>query len=356
MKIGLVGLSQSGKTTAFTALTGSNTQVNDYPTKKPEINIGNVKVPDERIDKLAQILNPKKIVKSEITFVDEHESLRDKYKCFNILHIKEVEALVDVIRLFKDENILHPLGNIDPVRDLEQLDTELILADLEVVDNRLERIEKDLKRGKKLELEAEFNVLKKCKGSLEKEIPLRNLELDKNEQNLLSGFCFLSQKPLMLLINVDDNKIDESLPQAFKKIVDEKRLTFIEFCAKIEAEILELDNREQKQFLKELGIGELAHTKFIKAVYVLLDLISFFTVKNDILKSWAIKNGTKAQDAAGKIHTDIQRGFIKADVVSFEDFIKYRNFVECKKNNVLRLQGKDYIVKDADIINFKFHV
>ena len=355
MKIGIIGLPQSGKTTVFSALSGRNTKIDDYSVKRKELRFGNIKVPDKRIDKIAQIISPKKIIRSEITFVDETESSRDTYKCFSSSHIKEIDALVDVIRLFTDETVLHPLGNIDAVRDLEQLETEVILADLEVIQKRIDKIEKELKGGKK-EYEREYALLKKCKDSLEKEKPLRNLEFNQKDENILSGFGFLSKKPLMILANVDEDRINLPLAEDFQKITDEKKLTAIKFCAKIEAEILELNDDEQRQFLEELNIGNSARSKFIKAAYSILDLVSFFTTKNDILKSWTIPRETKAKDAAGKIHSDIERGFIKAEVINYEDFSKFGSFSECRKNNALRFEGKDYIVKDGDMIDFRFNV
>ena len=355
MKIGIIGLPKSGKTTVFYVLTRRIAEGSNQSNKGPHLRFGNIKVPDERLDKIASIVNPKKIIKSEITFVDETESVRDKYRCFSPVHIREVDALVDVIRLFKNEDVMHPLGDIDPVRDLEQLEAELILSDLEVVERRLDKIEKELKGGRK-EHERELNILKRCKGALENEEALRGIEFDKQQEDVLRGFGFLSQKPLMILANVDEEGIALSLPEGLRDIAERKNLTTIKFCAKLEAEILELDESEQDKFLKELGIKESAYNKFIQAAYSMLNLISFFTVKNDILKSWTVAQNTPANEAAGKIHTDIKRGFIKAEVVSFDDFIKYGGFAECRKRGLVHLEGKDYIIEDGDIIDFKFNV
>jgi ribosome-binding ATPase len=355
MKIGIIGLPQSGKSTVFAALTGTGNKVDDFSHQGKESHLGSIKVPDKRIDKLAQIIKPKKIVESEIKLIDEANPQRDKYKCFSAPEIREVDALVDVIRFFGEVEALHPEDASFLKRDLTQLEDELILADLEMIQKRLDRIEKELKAGRK-EHEREYDILKRSKESLEKEEPLRNLDFDEGDESIISGFALLSKKPLMILVNIDESKINKPLSKDFKQIIDKKKLTAIKFCAKLEAEISELNEAEQKEFLQGLGIEESARDKFIKTAYSVLNLISFFTVKNDILKSWTISGQTEAPEAAGKIHSDMQRGFIKAEVVDYETFIKMGSFSECSKSNALRLEGKDYLVKDGDIIDFKFSV
>jgi hypothetical protein len=355
VKIGIIGLSQSGKTTVFKALVGKKDESSADAEQKSKVQYGNIKVPDERIDKISQLVAPEKIIPSEVTFVDEVEAVYDKFKCFTVDYIKEVEAITTVIRYFKNESVPHPLGDIDIIRDINQVEDELMLADLEVIQKRFAKLQKEIKGGKK-ENQQEFEVLQNCLDSLEKEQPLRNLKFSPQQENILSGFGFLSKKPLLVLINIDEDKINESLPSDIEQEIKNKHLSFIKFCAKVEAEIQEIEPSQQEQFLKELNIEESAKERFAKGLYDALNLISFFTIKNNILKSWTVEEGTACKEAAGKIHSDIERGFIKAEVVGFKEFVKYGDFSECKKNNILQLKGKDYLVQDGDVIDFKFNI
>jgi GTP-binding protein YchF len=351
IKIAIIGLPQSGKTTVFRALTGTMQGENQSLS-----HIRNVKVPDERLGSLAEVIKPKKITGAEINFVDEHMKAGIEQESFNLVHSKEADALVCVVRDFENTAVAHPKGNIDPKRDILEIQTELFVNDLQITQNRLERIEKEIKKGKK-ELSKELDLMNKLKQALEGETPLRRFELSREEQQIIKGFEFLTIKRELVLINTDENKINVSINEEIKKIASAKDFALMKFSARIEAELEELEPAEREEFLKSYNIKELAIDKFIKTVYQMLEIVTFFTVKNEQLRAWTIRKGTNAKEAAGKIHSDMERGFIKAEVVNFDDFKQVGfDFHNAKQKGLLKLEGKDYEVRDGDIIDFRFSV
>ena len=359
MKIGIIGLPLSGKSTIFNALTGLSAEVKEFSSGgKTKPNLGVVKIPDERLEKLAEIFKPKKTTHATVDFVDMIGISKDaKAEDVDLTPIRDTDALVCVIRFFENEKVSHPYGDIDAPRDLKIINTGLILLDLNITETRIQKIEKEVKGGRK-ENQKELDILKKCQSSLLKEKPLRELTLDKEEEPLLRGFQFLSKKPILALANIDEVHIKGKEPEEFARTAEELGLSHMALCGKVEAEIAQLDDEELKSsFMQDLGIKETARNKFIKASFSLLDLITFYTVKGEESKAWLIKKGSTAYEAAGKIHSDIQRGFIKAEVVNFKglttcDF----DMNNVKSKGLLKLEGKEYIVEDGDIIYFRFNV
>jgi len=361
MKIAVTGLANSGKTTIFNALTGLNLETTIYPTLTAEPHLGVVKVPDSRIEKLAEIYKPKKTTYATVEYVDymgiTKGDIEQNKKVSDL--IKDVDAVVHVVRGFEDESVTHPLGSVNPVRDAETVELEMIFGDLELVDKRLERMEQGLKRGKKPD-EAEKKILLKCKEVLEKETPLRDVDFSEEEQKTMRNLQFMSIKPELVVLNVGEQDINSEKTQ---KTISELQAFFkgrqiktLSLCGKIEMEIAQLSPEEAGAFLSDLGIQEPALNKLIHVSYDLLGLISFLTSGEDEVRAWTIKKGTDAQRAAGKIHSDIARGFIRAEVVSFDDFISNGSMSAVRDKGLLRLEGKTYEVKDGDIINFRFNV
>ncbi len=356
MKIVITGFSNSGKTTVFNALTGLNLETTTYPTMlsvEVEPHIGIVKVPDKRIDKLSSIYKPKKTTYATIEYIDyvgitsasAGSDISQNIKVFDL--IKDADATVHVVRAFEDKSIMHPLEEIDPLSDIKSFETELIIGDLEFVEKRLERIELAAKRGKKPD-EADRKFLLKCKKALEDGISLRNISFSAQEKRVMLLYQFLSTMPEIIVLNIGETDLNtekDTIPHV------------ITLCGKIEMEIAQLPQDERKEFLDDMRIEEPAMNKLCKVSYDALGLISFFTVIKDEVKAWTIKGGTEALKAAGKIHSDIERGFIKAEVINFEDFISSgEDIVKAREKGLGRLEGKSYIVKEGDIINFKFNV
>lgn len=354
MKAAIIGLSQSGKSTVFNVLTGAHYETKSYPGA--EHHIGVVKVPDARLDSVAEVFSSKKRTHAEISFIDpgvkykEHEK-----KLIELSHAKEADCLVNVVRLFDDPNVIHPHGNIDAERDVALMELELIMQDLEVIGHRIDKIKKDLEKGKREE-EKEYQLLLKCKEKLEYEVPLRDMELGPDEEKLIRGFLFLSKKPIMVVANISESAIGQELPEHLRKLTEEKKVGLIEFCAKVEMEIEELSEEERGEFFKAEGISMPAPERFIKEVYKALDLITFYTGNENEAKAWAVKRETKAIEAAGLIHSDIERGFIKAEVINYNDLVQCGSTKTAKEKGLLKLEGKEYIVKDGDIILFRFNV
>ncbi len=362
MKLAIVGLSNSGKTTVFNALTGQNLETTIYPTVSGEPNLGIVKVPDYRVDKLAEIYNPKKITRATVEYIDyiglTKGDASQNRKVFDL--IKDVDAIVHVVRVFEDDSVSHPMNEINPLRDIETLALELILGDLELAEKRLARMEEGAKKGKKPN-ESEKNLLLKCKEALEKEIPLRTLSFSEDEQKVMKHLQFISIKPEVVVLNISEKDLNTEKERKMLSDVNAyfkaKHQNFLlSLCGKIEMEIAQLMNDEAKAFLDDLGIQEPALNKLIHISYELLGLISFLTCGEDEVRAWPIKKGANAQQAAGKIHSDIERGFIRAEVISFDDFISAGSMTSAKEKGILRLEGKTYEVKDGDIINFRFNV
>ena len=361
MKIAVTGLANSGKTTIFNALTGLNLETTIYPTLTAEPHLGVVKVPDSRIEKLAEIYKPKKTTYATVEYVDyigiTKGDIEQNKKVSDL--IKDVDAVVHVVRGFEDESIVHPLGNVNPARDAETVELEMIFGDLELVEKRLERMEQGKKRGKKPD-ETEKKVLLKCKGVLEKETPLRDIEFSEEEQKTMRNLQFMSIKPVVIVLNVSEKDLNSEetagTTSELQKFFKGKQVKVLNLCGKIEMEIAQLSPEEATAFLNDLGIQEPALNRLIHVSYDLLGLISFLTVGEDEVRAWTIKKGTDAQKAAGKIHSDIERGFIRAEVVSFDAFISHGSMSAAREKGLLRLEGKTYEVKDGDIINFRFNV
>jgi GTP-binding protein YchF len=344
MKVGLIGHRGAGKTTVFNMLTGLRAQVGSYGGKE-EVHLGVIKVPDARVDKLSQVFKPKKTTYAEIRFTDFPASQSDddlKGNSNLITQMREVDAMALVLRDFELD--------ADPLRQLNDLLTEMILADLTVVENRRTRLKKEKARPQ------EEALLERCATTLENEESLRNLEFSADDENLLSGFGFLSRKPVLVLFNQADDKAGQPLSAAYQDELKRRGLDGLALAGKVEMEVAQLDESDREAFLKEIGIQEPARERFIRASYRLLDLISFLTTGEDEVRAWTITQGTIARKAAGKIHSDIERGFIRAEVITYDDFVVLGSEAKCKEAGKLRLEGKDYIVQDGDIIHFRFAI
>jgi GTP-binding protein YchF len=377
VKLAIIGLSNSGKTTIFNALTEQNADVTIYPTVSGDPNLGVVKVPDYRINRLAEIYSPKKITYATVEYIDyiglTKGDVAQNRKVFDL--IKDADAIVHVVRAFEDDAVLHPMNNVNPSRDIEALELELIFGDLELVEKRLERMEEGIRKGKKPN-DAEKRLLLKCKDALEKEIPLRNISFDDEERKAMKHLQFVSTKPEVVVLNVGEkdlnakrghellDKVKEYFESKYKApllvtepaLILSKGYSLLSLCGKIEMEIAQLNPDEAKVFLDDLGITEPALNKLIHVSYDLLGLISFLTCGEDEVRAWTIGKGANAQKAAGKIHSDIERGFIRAEVINFEDFISCGDMATARDRGLLRLEGKGYEVRDGDIINFRFNV
>ncbi|MHB8841825.1 MAG: redox-regulated ATPase YchF [Candidatus Aquicultor sp.] len=348
MKVGIIGLSKAGKTTVFNALTGSSAQTGTYGAQKA--NLAVIKVPDERIEYLAEVYKPKKTTFAEITFVDvpgpsdANASALGGTQTIDL--IKGVDTLAAVVRAFIDE--LTEPGEVAPLKDFQELESELMVLDLIVLEKKIERFEKERKKG------TEYELIKKCKDWLDEEKPLRLLELDETEAKALSGFQLLSLKPILIVVNTGEEKTADLAD--LKTFAAGRHVPIIDFCGAIEMEIAGMDAAEQAEFLEGLGISESARNKFVRAAYELSDLISFLTAGEDEVRAWTVKKGSLAPQAGGKIHSDIERGFIRAEVVSFADFSTFGGMTKAKEAGRVRLEGKQYVVEDGDIINFRFNV
>lgn len=358
MQIGLVGLQYSGKTTLFNTLS----QIGNIPqnTVSDKASIEVVKVPDKRLDTLTEIFNPKKKVNATIEIYDipglrtsEDGKLRITNNFLN--EVKNNDALFYVVRQFKEESVLHPLNKIDALNDIQFLENEFLFHDLAFLENRLEKLKKEVQKTKDDRLKRELPIIEICLSHVEKELPLRNLILDQNDKKLLSGYQLMTLKPLVIAINFDDESI-KSADASVKKIkeaIHDQSVEIIPFFAQLEYELSKLSEDEKIVFMEEYGIMESALVKILSASYKSLGLQSFFTVGEDETRAWTIKKNFTAQEAAGVIHTDFYNKFIRAEVVSYEDFIKYKSFAKCKEAGVWRLEGKEYIVKDGDILNIR---
>jgi GTP-binding protein YchF len=360
MKIAIAGFTNSGKTTLFNALTGQKIETHPYPTLAGEPHLGMVSVPDGRVARLSGIYKPKKTTYATVEYIDylglTKGDPKQNAKVFGMM--KDADALLHVVRAFEDPAVPHTFEGIDPLRDMSYLEQELILGDLELVEKRLERMEEGKRKGKKPN-EAERAVLLKCKEALENEIPLREVEFSEDELKDIRHLEFISIKPEVVAFNISEDYLKEKknetgdlIARAGEKLGGNTEVVAV--SGKIEMELSQLAPEEAGAFLQDLGIEEPARDKLIRTCYRLLVLISFFTVGEDEVKAWTIKNGTSALKAAGKIHSDIEKGFIRAEVVHYDDFINTGGMAEARNKGLLRLEGKTYIVKDGDIINFRF--
>ncbi|MCS7079729.1 MAG: redox-regulated ATPase YchF [Chloracidobacterium sp.] len=352
MKVGIVGFAGAGKTTVFNALTGLAAEVGSYGGKDRP-NLGNIKVPDARVDTLGDIYRTKKRTYAEVAFVDvagPTDSARaGGLDAKLVAAMRDVDALAHVVRAFLDPVGARPT---DPAADIAAFDAELILSDLIQVENRLERLKKDQRATAR-----ERELFARCKAALDAEQPLRALDFDDEEQRLMAGFRFLSLKPQMVLLNVAEADIAAGIPAAVLDAAHTRAIpTVTTMCGPVEMDIAQMAPEEQGDFLRDLGLTAPARDRFIVAAYGLLNLISFLTAGEDECRAWPIQRGTKAQRAAGKIHSDIERGFIRAEVIAYADFITFGSEAKCKEAGKLRLEGKDYVVQDGDIIHFRFHV
>ena len=359
MQIGIVGLPYSGKTTFFQTLT--ETHLDPNALQKRDANIAIVKVIDERLDKLTAIFNPKKKVNATIEMVDiaglqkgDHSS--QSFSANFLSKVKTNDALIHVVRGFSDDNIPHVDGSIDILRDIKTLDEEFFFADMAFIENRLEKLEKEAMKPKNKELAMkEKDIMLKWNESLQNEIPLREIDMTEEETKYIKNYQPLSAKPLLLAVNLDEkdiNKSDEIIKSISGKI-NAKNVRIEPFFAKIEMELVVLADDEKQMFMEEYGIKESALSRLIRSAYSLLGLQSFFTVGEDECRAWTIKKGENAQGAAGTIHTDFFNKFIRAEVTSYDDFMKYGSFAKCKEHGVFRLEGKEYIVKDGDILHVR---
>jgi len=366
LRAALIGFGSSGKTTLFQLMTSAK-ETARAAHGKGEVSIGISKVPDSRLDRLTAIYNPRKRVPATVEFSDlaVPGATIGAQALVDVAAYKNADALVHVLRAFQDPAVPHPSGSINPARDAQLMEDELILADLGVAERRLERLEKDLKKNRSAELERERNVVAVCRAALEEGRPLRALDLKGEDLKRLRGFQFLSAKPLLITINLDEAQLAERGEAATEidRAADAVDLTpflsraataAVAICAKIELEIAQLDPSDAAAFLSNLGLKESGLDRVIRASYALLGYISFFTVGEDECRAWSIPRHTTAQLAAGEIHSDIARGFIRAEVVSYDRLTARGSMAACRDHGEVRLEGKDYIVLDGDIINFRF--
>ena len=362
---GIVGLPNVGKSTLFNAITKKNILAANYPFATIDPNVGIVTVPDKRVEVLENMYIPNRTIPTTYEFTDiaglvkgasNGEGLGNKF----LSHIREVDAVVEVVRCFDDKNIIHVDGNVDPIRDIEVINVELVMSDLEIIDNRINRIGKKAEMTKDKKELLEVNTLKKIKSNLEQNIPVRKIELDEDELEIIKSFNLITAKPIIYVANVsEDDIINNSGNEYYNRVVEyakDDNSEVVMICAKVESELAELNDDDKAVFLSDLGILESGLDQLIKKTYSLLGLATFFTAGSDEVKAWTFRKGMKAPQCAGIIHSDFERGFIRAEVMSYEDLVKYGSEKDVKENGKMRLEGKDYLMQDGDICYFRFNV
>lgn len=361
---GIVGLPNVGKSTLFNAITNQKILAENYPFATIEPNVGVVTVPDERMDKLKGMYEPNKFIPTAYEFTDiaglvkgasQGEGLGNKF----LSHIREVDAIVEVVRCFDDGKIIHVDGNIDPIRDIETINLELAIADLDVINNRLERVSKKARTTKNKDDLVEVEALEKAKQALEENKALRQVEFTEDEKKLLKSYSFLTLKPIIYLANIKESELgnpDNEYVRQVKEYAAKENSEVVSLCAKVEEDLSEMTKEEKQEMLEALGLEGSGLDKLIQATYDILGLATYFTVGKDEVRAWTFRKGMNAKECAGIIHTDFERGFIRAEVTSYDDLIKYGSELKVKEAGRARLEGKDYLMQDGDICHFRFNV
>ena len=364
LKAGIIGMPNVGKSTLLNAVTKKNILAANYPFATIDPNLGTVTVPDKRLEVLENMYLPERLIGAQYEFIDiaglvkgasSGEGLGNKF----LSHIREVDAVIHVVRCFDDKDIIHVEGNIDPIRDIEIINLELAMSDMEIVQNRIDRIAKKAETSKDKDALKEVEILNKCKEALVAGTPLRDLDFTDDEREILKVFNFITLKPMIYLANMSDNDLVSGNNEYFNEVKEyalKEGCTVIPMCAKIESELVELSDEDKKMFLEEIGIEESGLDKLISETYKILGLSTFFTVGSDEVRAWTFKNGMKAPECAGIIHTDFQKGFIKAEVMSYDDLVSCGSELRVKEAGKARLEGKEYIMQDGDICYFRFNV
>ena len=358
MKVAIIGLASVGKSTVFQLLTGSAATPQGG---RPEARLGVARVPDPRVDALTQMYKPKKKTQATVEYVDVPGVTKGEGSALvDLPALRGIDAVVHVVRAFESEAVPHPDGTVDPLRDAKMLDLELILADLATVDKRLERLDANIKKANRPDDVAEKTVFLKMKEALETEVPLRELTLPDEDRRRLRSYSFLSEKPVLLAVNLGEEAIRDAPrfldSSGLRVFASRPGLALCPISATIEAEVAQLAPDDARAFMEDLGLSEPGLDRVIRTSYALLGLISFLTSGEDECRAWTIRKGTRAQQAAGAVHSDIERGFIRAEVVAFEDLMAGGSIAACREKGTLRLEGKDYVVQDGDVINFRFNV